>query len=108
MGKRLSAEEVLQHPWFAHDSLSGRGLEKAKDNLKDFQKNKRFKAAANAIMSLNFLNKLRGRSFQESDLSTQKPKQKTRRNKRNSIPPCALDPEDLAKIRAHLDDSIRN
>merc|ERR1712183_853535 len=55
--KRLSAEDALQHTWFqdTSTSLSTHDLGKSKDNLKKFQKNKRFKAAANAIIISNRL-----------------------------------------------------
>lgn len=92
--KRLSADEVLQHEWFANASLSGRDLDKAKDNLKSFQKNKRFKAAANAIIVTNRLASMVGA----------KAGAQTFRNKRTSIPHEALDLEDLAKLAADIDE----
>jgi len=99
--QRLSADEVLAHPWFAHASLPGHDLEKAKDNLKSFQRNKRFKAAANAIIVTNRFANMVGSA---TGKPTSDGAEQTFRNKRNSIPPEALDLEDLAKLAATLDE----
>jgi len=75
--ERLSAEEVLQHPWFSDTitpKLSHRDLDKCQDNLKNFQKAK-FQSIVKLIIVTNRLAKAFGGRTPN----------KNRRRKRNSI-----------------------
>jgi len=84
---RLSTEEALQHPWFtqADEKLTSNDLGKTQAELKEFNRNRRFKAAARAVIVSNRLKSLISNQTPSGKDIISAPK-KTGGKKRNSIP----------------------
>jgi serine/threonine protein kinase len=56
--QRLTAEQALQHPWFA--STEAGNLTGALDEMRKFQAAKRFKKGVNAVKAINKMRKIMG------------------------------------------------
>jgi calcium/calmodulin-dependent protein kinase I len=66
--KRLTADQALTHPWvgLTADDLSRINLDANLRELKKFNANRKFKAAAKAVIAINKLNTMIGKGSEKS------------------------------------------
>jgi len=51
--KRLSGEEIFEHPWLQHDGEMGPELKQCKEEMTKYNARRRLKKAANSVIAAN-------------------------------------------------------